>query len=221
MKLLRRHWYNIGAVVAFATLSYAAIKWRQMNVSSLLLLLNFVALLLHQFEEYGWPGGEPAILNMVLQTSDRPDRYPLNQNSAMVLNVLAAYGFYLIPVFFPNVYWLGIAPTLFGFGQFIVHGIVTPRELGSFYNPGLGAVVFLHIPIGVAYLLHISALRTVKPTDWIVAIAYVIVFILVTLKKMTYTWLAAKDSRYPIAIEEMQRFNVRARLSRHSHSRTT
>src|SRR4051794_27529008 len=115
MKLLRRHWYNIGAVVAFATLSYAAIKWRQMNVSSLLLLLNFVALLLHQFEEYGWPGREPAILNMVLQTSDRPDRYPLNQNSAMVLNVLAAYGFYLIPVFFPNVYWLGIAPTLFGF----------------------------------------------------------------------------------------------------------
>jgi Protein of unknown function with HXXEE motif len=101
----------------------------------------------------------------VLQPSDHPDRYPLNQNSAMVVNVLAAYGFYLIPVFFPNAYWLGIAPTLFGFGQFIVHGIVTPRKLGSFYSPGLGAVVFLHIPIGVAYLLHISALPTEKLTD--------------------------------------------------------
>jgi hypothetical protein len=171
-----------------------------MNTSSLLLLLHFIALLLHQFEQHGWPGGEPAILNMVLEASDRPDRYPLNQNSAMVVNVLTAYGFYLVPVFFPNIYWLGIAPTLFGFGQFIIHGIVTPRKLGSFYNPGLGAVVFLHISIGVAYLVHISALRTVKLTDWIIAIAYVLVFILITLKKMTYTWLAAKDSRYPFAI---------------------
>src|SRR4051812_9001840 len=91
MRLLRRHWYNIGAIVALATLAYASIRWHQMNRSSLLLLLNFAALLIHQFEECGYPGGEPAILNIVLQTSDYPDRYPLNQNSAMIINVLCAF----------------------------------------------------------------------------------------------------------------------------------
>jgi hypothetical protein len=214
MKLLRRHWYNIGGIVALATLACTAIWWRQMNRSSLLLLLNFAAILIHQFEEYGWPGGESAILNMVLQPSDDPDRFPLNQNSAMLINTLAAYGFYLVPVFFPDAYWLGIAPTLFGFGQFVIHGIVTPKKFGAFYNPGLAAVVFLHIPIGVFYLLHISTLGAVNATDWITAIAYALIFIFVTLKKMTYTWLASIDSPYPFEIEEMQRFNVPAKLSR-------
>ena len=80
-----------------------------------LLLLNFVVLLVHQFEEYAWPGGFPATMNTVLQPSPTPDHYKLNQNSATAVNVLAAYGFYLIAVFFPTVIWLGLAPVLFGF----------------------------------------------------------------------------------------------------------
>src|SRR5207245_2575099 len=102
--------------------------------------------------EYGWPGGEPAIMNMVLQPSDAPDRYPLNQNSAMLVNVLITYGFYLVPVFFPKVIWLGLAPVLMGMLQFVVHGVVTNVKLKSIYNPGLAAVVFGHIPIGVFYI---------------------------------------------------------------------
>ena len=47
-------------------------------------------------------------MNVVLRSSSIPDRYPLNQNSAMVVNVLAAYGFYLVPVFFPSVIWLAV-----------------------------------------------------------------------------------------------------------------
>lgn len=208
MALLRRHWYNLGGWVALATLIYWAIERRPIDASSGLLLMNFVALLFHQFEEYGWPGGEPAIMNMVLQASDKPDRYPLNQNSAMVVNVLAAYGFYLLPVFFPHVYWLGIGPTFFGFAQFIVHGIVTPKKLGSFYNPGLAAVVFLHFPIGIAYLYHIVSLGSVRVTDWFFGVLYMLAFVVITLRKMTYGWLASKASPYPFAPEEMQRFDV-------------
>ena len=214
MRLLRRHSYNIGGAVAVVTLIYAAIIWNQMNRSSLLLLLNFAALLIHQFEEYGWPCGEPAVMNMVLQNSDHPDRYPLNQNSAMVVNVLIVYGLYLIPVFFPNVYWLGMAPTLFGFAQFIIHGIVTPWKLGSFYNPALAAVVLLHIPIGIAYLRNIYASGSVAPMDWIIAIPYLIAFIFLTLQKMTYTWLASEDSPYPFAMEEMERFGIPAKIAK-------
>ena len=215
MNFVRRHWYDIGAFIAAPTLMYALVIWHQVNRASLLLLLNFVALLIHQYEEYGWPGGEPAIMNIVLQGSEKPDRYPLNQNSAMIINVIAAYPFYLIPVFFPKVIWLGIAPTLFGFGQFIIHGIVTPKKLGSFYNPGLGAVVLLHYPIGIAYLYYIHAHGIVTVTDWVIAVVYLGAFQFLTLKKMTYTWLVDKDSRYPFAPEEMQRFGVAEKMNRH------
>ncbi len=39
-----------------------------------MLLVGFALVPLHEFEEYGWPGGEPAITNRVIQPGDRPDR---------------------------------------------------------------------------------------------------------------------------------------------------
>ena len=148
MNFFRRHWYDMGAIVAIGAIVALIVLWPQMGMLQRLLLLNFIVLLVHQYEEYGWPGGEPAIMNMVLKPSTTPERYPLNQNSAMVVNVLAAYGFYLVPVFFPTVIWLGLAPVLFGILQLVVHGIVTKVKLRSVYNPGLAAVVLGHIPIG-------------------------------------------------------------------------
>ena len=214
MQLLRRHWYTIGGLVAIATIMYLVLEWRHLAISSALLIANFAALLIHQFEEYGWPGGEPAIMNLVLQPSKKPERYPLNQNSAMVVNVLVAYGFYLLPVFFPRIFWLGIAPTLFGFGQFIVHGIVTPRKLGKIYNPGLAAVVLLHFPIGIAYLCSIVQTGDVHVTDWMLGVVYMAAFMVITLQKMTYQWLVSENSPYPFAPDEMRRFDVQGKLAR-------
>jgi len=69
-----------------------------------LLALNFIVLILHQFEEYAWPGGFPWICNEVLtpKPAGPPDRYPLNQNNAAFINV-PAWVFYLVPVHSPMV----------------------------------------------------------------------------------------------------------------------
>ena len=114
MNLIRRHWYNIGLIVAILCIVLLPFIWESMSFLQIVLLLNFIVILIHQFEEYGLPGGEPTIMNTVLQQSPTPDRYPLNQNSAMVTNVVTAYLFYLLPVFFPNIVWLGLAPIIFG-----------------------------------------------------------------------------------------------------------
>ena len=214
MKTVRRHWYDIGGIAALISIGILIYAWNDMVVLQRLLFMNFIALLIHQYEEYGFPGGEPAIMNMVIQPSDTPDRYPLNQNSAMIINVLAAYFFYLLPVFFPDMIWLGIAPTLFGFGQFIIHGIVTPKKLGQFYNPGLGAVVLLHFPIGGLIIYHIISNHLAGPLEWIAGIVYTFAFVFITLKKMTYTWLADKKSPYIFTEEEMRRFDVQAKMDR-------
>jgi len=154
MNFLRRHWYDGGAVIAVCTILWLIFQWRDIGVLQRLLLLNFAVLLVHQYEEYGFPGGEPAIMNMVLQPSSIPDRYPLNQNSAMVINLAAAYGFYLLPVFFPTIIWFGFAPVLFGVLQFVIHGVVTNVKLKSIYNPGLAAVMLGHIPVAAYYVYY-------------------------------------------------------------------
>ncbi len=214
MNFIRRHWYNIGLIVAIVAGVYLAFTWHHMAILQRLLLLNFIALLIHQFEEYGFPGGEPAIMNMVLQPSSTPERYPLNQNSAMITNVSIAYIMYLIPVFFPNVIWLGLAPTLFGMAQFIVHGIMTNKKLKTFYNPGLGAVVFLHIPIGIYYIFQIQSTGIASGWDWVIGVAYMFLTAFIVVNKMTYSWLAGKNSPHVFAEEEMRRFNVQEKIKR-------
>src|SRR4051812_27106017 len=172
MTFFRRHWYEVGAVVAIGAAVGLALAWPDLGVLQRLFLLNFIALLVHQYEEYGWPGGEPALMNMVIQPSPTPDRYPLNQNSAMAVNVLAAYGFYLAPVFFPTAIWLGLAPVLFGMLQFVVHGVVTNVKLRSVYNPGLAAVALGHIPVGICYLWYVHTQGLAGAWDWVAGVAY-------------------------------------------------
>src|SRR4051812_17605645 len=114
MRFLRRYWCYVGLVSV--PLAIVCIYVQGVSGIQLILLLNFVVLTLHQFEEYAWPGGEPWIINEVMQPSGgRPDRYRLNQNNAFFINVPLAWSFYLLPVFLPDTVWLGLAPVLMGF----------------------------------------------------------------------------------------------------------
>jgi hypothetical protein len=105
------------------------------------LLLNLATLTLHQFEELGWPCGFPWMYNEVVNPKGGPaDRYPLNQNNNLFINVWAAYPFCLLPVFFPNALSLDLVMVLFGVGQLVVHAVVNNSKLRSVYNPGLATV---------------------------------------------------------------------------------
>lgn len=105
-----------------------------------LLYLNFVAMTVHPFEEFGFPRGMPVLPNAEKMKSEPPDRYPQNANSVMIGNMLAVYGSYLLPVFFPN-------QSCFGLGGVLVGLMQTPVRLGvakmlkSVYAPGNLAVL--------------------------------------------------------------------------------
>jgi hypothetical protein len=147
--------------------------------------------------------------------SEKPDRYPLNQNSSMVANLIFAYGFFLLPVFFPNVIWLGLAPVLVGsILQLISHGIYTNIKLKSFYNPGVAATVFGHIPIGVIYIHHILANNMVKLGDWLPAVVYMAVFMFLNFFIIEQKLLGDKNSPYPFDQDEMKRGGVAQKLER-------
>lgn len=213
LKFLRRHWHDIGLFSAVVAGVYLIFAWNELVILQRLLLLNFIVVLLHQFEEYSWPGGFPAVANMVLFSSAKPDRYPLNQNSSMVANLIFAYVFFLVPVFFPNVIWLGLAPVLVGsILQFISHGIYTNIKLRVFYNPGLAATVFGHIPIAVIYIQHILANNLVDSRDWLFGIVWMVVFMFLNFYMIEQRLLGDINSPYPFDPDEMKRFDVEKKL---------
>jgi len=208
MKFIRNHWYDIGLVPMTAAIVFIIARWSEMEVLQRLALMNFAVIFWHQFEEYRFPGGEAAITNLASQPShDGPaDRYPLNQNNAMVMNVAAAYIIYLLPVLFPDILWLGFMPVVFGISQLIIHAFITPRQIGNrIYSPGCCAVVFGHVPVGVCWFYCTVSHGLLGPADVVSGMLYLFLFIAVFMRKIGYGILKSPDSGYPFPKAEFER----------------
>lgn len=206
MKFWRRNWYYIGGVL-FVALSFFMGFWGS-NFSRIqvILIYSFMALLVHQFEEYAFPGGFPSITNgVVMGEKKTPDRYPLNANQCFISNVFLAYPFYLIPVFLPHVIWLGLAQVFLGMFQLIAHGVVVNIRLKMPYNPGLGAVVFLHMPIGIYYIWYVTNNHLATTKDFVIGfVAFIIAAILLFL--LPIRLMASRETQYPFSQAEMGGF---------------
>jgi len=208
-----RYWYALDLIIFVILAGLCAYFWKDINVLQRLVWLNYLALFIHQAEEYGWPGGEPAIMNVVLRHSDLPDRFPLNQFSAMFTNTVWAFVAYFVPFFFPNVAWLLFMPLIMNIGQFMVHGVMTNLQLRSIYNPGLGAVVFLHLPLTVYGFIYVIQNHLIVGIDWLWCILTLMV-VMMSLSVTTYIVLATRKSRWPFAPEELQKFGLPEKAKR-------
>ncbi|WP_342438821.1 HXXEE domain-containing protein [Paenibacillus sp. FSL L8-0436] len=201
MNILRKYWPDLGMLVAAATAIGIVMNHRSMSELSMILWLSFIAILAHQFEEYRWPGYFGGLFNIVIFKSEQPKHYPLNPQSAMIINLVIAYVFYLLPVFFPKVIWLALAPMFMGFFQFIWHGIFANIKAKTWYNPGLFAVLVFHFPIGGWYLYYIATHHLASTTDWIIGSVYFVIAVYVLIIKGNM-WL--KDIHSPFNFSDKQ-----------------
>jgi hypothetical protein len=209
MSFYRKNWYYVGGVL-FVVLTFIVGFWgNEIDPLRKILLLSFMALLMHQFEEYAVPGGFPAVFNIGWNhETEAPDRYPLNRLTCVCVNTFLAYPFYILPIVFPRIIWLGLAQILFGMvGQLLVHGIVINRKLHSYYNPGLAVTIFLHVPIGAYYIWYVYVHGLIEPWHWAAGIAACgLATVLVV--GLPVRLLRDRNSPYPFSPEEMARFYV-------------
>jgi hypothetical protein len=215
MKFFRNHWYDLGLIPMVATLVYLIFNWSNIEVLQKLALMNFIVIFWHQFEEYRFPGGEGAITNLAMQPKDEKfeDRYPLNQNNAMVINVVAAYTLYFLPIFFPSVLWLGFMPVVFGMSQIIIHGFQTPQKIGNrIYSPGFCAVLFGHIPIGIYWFYYTLSNGILGWQDVVFGLIYQVAFIAIFMLRIGYGILSKPDSQYPFPKKEFERGGYAERI---------
>jgi hypothetical protein len=152
---------------------------RRMSKPRLLAAVNFGALLVHQYEEYEDPGWFPGQFNHGVLKSSQPRNYPLNQSTALCVNVPFAYAFYIAPIVFPKKKWLGFAPAVFGMMQAVGHGVIFPRMAWDKYSPGFLASILLHTPIGVTYLRALNAEEHLTKADVAKGIGYTIAFAII------------------------------------------
>ena len=177
LDLYRKNWPRVGAVLGMAIGGATALVSRG-KVTNLRALsaMNAIALLVHQYEEYEDPGYFPGQFNRGLFKSEQPLNYPLNTHNAMCINTAIAYPFYALPVIFPKIKWLGIAPVVFGMAQAVGHGVIFPVASRTKYSPGFLASIFLHTPIGLAYLTALQKQGPVTRADRIKSAVYTVTF---------------------------------------------
>jgi hypothetical protein len=206
MKFWRRNWYYIGGVL-FVALAFFMGFWGSLfSRIQVILIFSFMAMLVHQFEEYAFPGGFPGITNIVMMGEKKvPDRYPLNANQCWISNVFLTYPFYIVPVFFPNLIWLGLAQVMLGMLQIIAHGIIENMRLKSLYNPGLGATVFLQLPLGIYFIWYVATNHLASTGTYILGFVGAIIA-LVLLFLLPISLMASRESKYPFAEAEMYGF---------------
>ena len=208
MKFYRRNWYYVGGML-FVALTFFMGFWGSLfSPIRSILIFSFMALLVHQFEEYGLPGGFPALFNVIMNGETKtPDRFPQNSNLAMIVNVPLAYSFYLAGILFPQVIWLGLATMFFGLSQILFHGILMNRSLKSFYNPGLAACIFLHGPISIYYIWYVATNGLAGTWDYVGGIL-VMILAAAVIVALPIRIFASRDAKYPFSKAEMERFGM-------------
>ena len=194
MNFMRLHWFDIG--LGLAVVAGGSLLLQKLNPLSLLLWASLVALFLHQFEEYRYPGYFPGVMNTVMFSSKQPDRYPHNTNTALIINVLVGWVPYLLAaVFGARLLWLGIATMLVSVGNVIAHAFLFNIRGRTLYNPGMLTAIVLFLPIAAyfGYVLIQGNLAT--PMDWTLGVLLGVALNFIGILKVI-DWLKDKNTRY-------------------------
>jgi len=214
MKWYVNNWFYVGAILFVIQAFLMILFGTDIDPLKRFMIVSFMALNVHQFEEYALPGGFPMVMNMAFMGEcEHPERYPLNKKSAFVCNVCLVYPVYILGIIFSNVMWVVIAIVLFGAAQFFVHGIAFNKKMKSIYNPGMGSVVFLFIPLAIYVCIFVVQNYTVTVWDWVIALALQPVVGLLGLL-VPIRALQDKNSSHPFPKEETEKFHVREKMAK-------
>jgi hypothetical protein len=145
---LKRDWAKAGFIVSIFLFVFLIVFVRELDFVVFILLLQTPLYMLHQAEEYVFPGGFGEFFNkdiFKLETEDGP----VDQDFIFFINILLIW--IAVPAFgiLSTInYQYGLWLPYFSFFAGIAHILLSIRAR-KFYNPGLLISLFVNIPIGL------------------------------------------------------------------------
>jgi len=214
MNKYRENWYYIGGII-FVIIAFALGLFGDMlDPMRRIMIVLFMCLLAHQFEEYAVPGGFPIAWNVgVSGETEVGDRYPLNTQSAFVANICFGYTLYIIGIVFCNVPIVCLVIMYITIIQVFVHGIVINKKLGALYNPGLATALFAMVPIGIYGIWYIVSNYNLPVWNWIVSVVVLpfVAFISIPLPILIFK---SRQSPYIFPARDTNGFLIKGKSAR-------
>lgn len=171
MKYFRQRWYLLGIWLAFFGIA-ALVFWHQyLSPLRVLLSISFISLLLHQFEEYQFPGFFPRMVNSVMFKKTQPDRFPLNANTACLINVGLGWSLYVSTIVLAqHAIWFATATITISIGNILAHTIFLNIKGKTSYNPGMATALVLFLPISIYYFEFLSKHGLISSTTLVIGL---------------------------------------------------
>lgn len=196
MRFLSKHWYDLGGVLALLVGGYVLLHEETMTRYAMLMWISFMSLCLHQLEEYKVVGTFPGMVNRVMYQSTMPDRYPLNAKTAVIVNVVMGWGFYILAALLAEkAVWLGIATVLVSVGNTVGHTFLFNIKGKTLYNAGLASCWLLFVPISWLVFKTITSENLATTMDYVAGVGLGVVLNYVGILKMI-DWMADADTPY-------------------------
>ena len=213
MKMNMNNWYYIGGII-FVIIAFVIGMFGDLILPMRrIMLLLFMCLLAHQFEEYAVPGGFPSAWNVgVCGETEAGNRYPLNTKSAFIVNICCAYPIYLIGIIFCQSHVICIFISYFTMAQILMHGLMMNKKMGTIYNPGVGTALFIMVPTGIYALHYIAAHFDIPSWNWWVPIcAFPFIAFLTIL--MPIRICQDRNSSYAFPERDVKGFEIKHRIA--------
>jgi hypothetical protein len=153
-KWLKREWPKTGLILSIFLFVFLFVFVRESDTVVFVILLHTPLYMLHQTEEYVFPGGFGRYFNTDIFKLDTEDG-PLNENFIFAVNILLIW--VALPVFgiLSTInYQFGLWIPYFSFFAGISH-ILLAIKAGKLYSPGLIVSLLLNIPIGLWSILFL------------------------------------------------------------------
>ena len=160
----------LGGIVAFILL----LNWSEMPVLQRMVSLFFCAVVLHLWEEGRFPGGFTEMITRKLDFTQRDPHFGEFITADYVLIIT------FVPLFFPKVTWLAIAPMLLGIFEVIAHlGAIRMFNLQRFYSPGLVTAVVVMLPISIYTIVYVVQNNLMQPVYWLFSLIYMVIGVMI------------------------------------------
>jgi hypothetical protein len=196
MNFLRKHWYDLGGVLSVLVLIFVFINLKTLTAYEVLMYLSLASLFFHQLEEYRIPGTFPGMVNKVMFKSDLPDRYPLNTNTAFIVNVGIGWLFYFVAAYFgESAIWLGIATIMVSAGNFIVHTFVFNIKGKTLYNAGMITSWLFFAPCIYFFFYIVYSQNLISTIDYLIGVPAGIILNEIGILQLI-RWLKDKNTSY-------------------------
>jgi len=196
MKFLRKHWFDIGGFLSILVLGFIYLNFKTLTNYQLLMWLSLTSLFFHQLEEYRFVGTFPGMINTVMYKSKIPDRYPLNTNTSLYINVFIGWlSYFLAALFAEEAVWLGMATIMVSLGNTIAHTIVFNIKGKTIYNAGQLTSLLFFAPCIYFFIKIIDEDNLVITKDFLIGILLGIALNIIGVLKLI-DWMADKNTTY-------------------------